>query len=536
MHFSKQNKRRNSVSEDQMWTVSFLLLLLAVSVESLVCRIGEQSCGSNSCFNPSTARCNNETGKVECFNSCNGTCYSSSQYCYNDTKICNNIQLVCDVKNYSRYAFPLGIACYDPSQYTCHNNLICSKQYTCGTECLDGYSVCIKNQTVFCGRYFADYTFQYVNLCGPQKQCYESDKEICLGRNTVCSRQYPRLCGKTCFNPNLQICVNRTVQCINSCNGTCYLSSQYCYKNSKICNKGESVCNVIRSNLASWHRDGLICYNPSQQSCLNNDLCYLDDICGTRCRIIDSICINNETICPYGVWTNVNSLEHVSICGPQKTCYDARKAVCLNGTTICEGLNAQLCGTNCFNPNTQICDNGNVQCVNSCNGTCYSNSQYCYNNTKICNNDQLVCDVKHFSDILQPSFRVPVVDPMYGLSCYDPSVLRCLSNALCYRYDTCGTQCLTQPQTFCVNNQAICPFYTPIPGNIEACGPQQECYDTYDSVCLGNPGIVCPIGHEFCSGVCYNPQLEYCSINNSTIDCLKNPSAPSCNSTGAIGD
>lgn len=511
-----------------MWTVSFLLLVLTVSVETLVCRIGEQPCGSNGCFNPTTQRCIDETDTIECLNSCNGTCYSNSQYCYDNTKICNNTELVCDVKNYSRIYFPLGLACYDPSQYSCLNNRICPKEDVCGTQCLNRFSLCVDNQTITCSFAVGGFNPGVIGICGPQKQCYFTTDEVCLNRATVCRRGNQRLCGTTCYNPDLQTCVNRNVQCLNSCNGTCYQSWQYCYDNTIICNRWDLVCDV-KIPVESFSV-GRRCYDPSQLSCFDDKLCYTYSICGTQCMdYYFSVCVNNQTICRYEATREslfFGISPKMNVCGPQQQCYDEKKSVCLNGTTVCEGLDAQLCGTNCFRADRQTCINGTVQCLNSCNGTCYPNSQYCFKNATICNNSQSGCDVKTSNDFLGDNGRILIEFAPFGPTCYDSSVLNCLNDSLCYDAQVCGTQCLNDQYSVCVNNETICyGFFYEHPYN-KVCGPQQKCYDSSINVCLGD-GIVCPIGNQLCSGECYNPELEYCIIDDSTTGSL---------STGTGGD
>ena len=110
-----------------MLTASFLLLLLAAGVESLVCPSGQQPCGSIGCYDPSTQGCTSGgTHSIQCINSCNGTCYSNAQYCHNNTKVCNNGELVCDVQNYNFLSwFQYGLTCYNSSQMKCSNNPVC---------------------------------------------------------------------------------------------------------------------------------------------------------------------------------------------------------------------------------------------------------------------------------------------------------------------------------------------------------------------------------------------------------------------------
>ena len=343
-------------------------------------------------------------------------------------------------------------------------------------------------------------------------------------------RQQP--CGSTgCYDPTIQGCStgNTTIQCINSCNGTCYSNSQYCYNNTTVCNNGESVCDVKTNSYFSSFPLGATCYNSSQYICGNNTLCYTQYSCGTQCLLdYNSVCANNRTVCSgFYFWNYYYSNRYLNTCGPQQTCYDNTTSVCLNRTTVCQGLNARLCGTNCFNTDTQICTNGTVQCINSCNGTCYSNSQYCYNNTTVCNNGESVCDVKtnsYFS-----SFPL-------GATCYNSSQYICGNNTLCYTQYSCGTQCLLDYNSVCANNRTVCSgfyFWNYYYSNryLDTCGPQQTCYDNTTSICLDSNGTVCPVGSQLCSGLCYNPQSQYCTGGNNTIYCINNPSSWNCPTT-----
>jgi hypothetical protein len=510
--------------------------VLAAGVESFSCPTGQQSCGSSGCYDPNIQGCANDVAIIQCiYNSCNGTCYSDFQYCYNNTTICNNDELVCDVKYYSPFSsFTLGPTCYNSSELSCDDNTLCDPAYSCGTQCLRGFNaVCVNNETICYGfSYFSyyPYTNLYVSLCGPQQLCYDNTTSVCLNGTTVCQGLNSELCGTNCFNPDTQVCANGNIQCIyNSCNDTCYPNSQYCYNNTIICNNGELVCDVEYDSLFLWFPLGPTCYNPSELICDDNTLCEPAYSCGTQClRNFTTVCVNNETICygfdffSYYPVTN----RSISLCGPQQLCYDNTTSVCLNETTVCQGLNSELCETNCFNPDTQVCANGNIQCIyNSCNGTCYSDFQYCYNNTTICNNDELVCDVKYYS--LFSSFP-------FGPTCYNPSELICDDNTLCDPAYSCGTQCLRNFTTVCVNNETICygfayfSYYPVTNIYVGLCGPQQLCYDTSTSICLGNPSIVCPNGNQLCSGVCCNPQTQYCISGNDTIYCLNNPSSSNC--------
>ena len=512
-----------------MLTASFLLLLLAAGVESLVCPNGQQPCGSIGCYDPSTQGCTSgSTYSIQCINSCNGTCYSSAQYCYNSTKVCNNGELVCDVQNYNFLSwFQYGLTCYNSSQMKCSNKTLCANQYLCGSQCYsDYYSVCVNNETICPGsQFYAWWSNSNAQVCGPQKKCYDNSTSVCLNRNTVCAGLDAQLCGSQCYNTSSAVCTNGNVRCINSCNGTCYSNAQYCYNNTMICNNGELVCDVQRYNSIQWFPYGLSCYNSSQMKCSNKTLCINQYSCGSQCYSnYNSACVSNETICQgprYFVWaTNPNA----QVCGSQKKCYDNSRSVCLNGSTVCAGLDAQLCGSQCYNTSSAVCTNGNVRCINSCNGTCYSNAQYCYNNTIICNNGELVCDVQDYSYYLE---RFP-----YGLTCYNSSRMICSNKTLCSNPYSCGSQCYSSYYSACVNNETICQgpqFYIWSSNpNAQLCGLQKKCYDNSTSVCMDSNGTLCSIGSQLCSGVCYNPRSQYCTGGNNTIYCLNNPSSSNC--------
>jgi hypothetical protein len=344
--------------------------------------------------------------------------------------------------------------------------------------------------------------------------------------STICpTGQLP--CGLIgCYDPVIQGCLNNgnSIQCINSCNGICYSNTQYCYNNALICNNGESVCDIRNYNYLSWYQLGPMCYNSSQMMCSNQTLCQKQYSCGSQCYTsYYSACLNNETICQgdqYNIWSQNPTAR---VCGPQKQCYDNATGVCLNGNTVCQGLDAQLCGSTCYNASSAVCVNGTVRCINSCNGTCYSSTQYCYNNTLVCNNGDSVCDVRNYGSMSLYTF---------GLTCYNSSQTTCWNQTLCWKQYTCGSRCYTNFNSACVNNATICQgnqysLGSPNP-NARVCGPQKQCYDSSTSVCIDNNGTVCAIGSQLCSGLCYNPQSQYCIGGNNTIYCLSNPTSSNC--------
>ena len=197
-------------------------------------------------------------------------------------------------------------------------------------------------------------------------------------------------------------------------------------------------------------------------------------------------------------------------------------------STVCP--TGQLpCGTNgCYDPTIQGCANsGNtIQCINSCNGTCYSNNQYCHNNTLVCNNGESVCDVRNYGAFSWYPF---------GLTCYNSSQMTCWNQSMCPKQYSCGSRCHLSYNSACVNNETICQgnYYYVLSPNVNArvCGPQKQCYDNSTSVCMDNNGTICAIGSQLCSGVCYNPRSQYCINGNNTIYCLNNPTASNCPST-----
>jgi hypothetical protein len=185
--------------------------MLAAGVESLVCPTGQQPCGSIGCYDPTIQGCSNTNITIKCINSCNGTCYSNSQYCYNNTKVCNNGELICNVTTNGYFSYSsLGLTCYNPSQYVCSNNTLCSSQYSCGTQCLVDYiSACANNETICSGFYFWDYYYysnRYLNVCGPQQQCYDNTTSVCLGNNDTLCPIGNQLCSGICYDPQSKYC------------------------------------------------------------------------------------------------------------------------------------------------------------------------------------------------------------------------------------------------------------------------------------------------------------------------------------------
>ena len=503
-----------------MLVISLLLVLFPVGLQSFECPIGQQPCGSSLCYDPTLQGCTNDSNVIQCINSCNGICYSNSQYCYNNTIICNNGELVCDVQIYSQYdGSSPGYHCYDASQMNCYNNTLCRPEWSCGAACFITYpSKCANNEIICIGFGY----WSNVNVCGTQQICYDTGALVCLDDNgTFCPLSHPQLCGTDCYNPSSEICVNDSIQCINSCNGVCYPDSQYCYNNTIICNNGELVCDVQIYSQYDGSSPGYHCYDASQMNCYNNTLCRPEWSCGAACFITyPSKCANNEIICiGFGYWSNVN------VCGTQQICYDTGALVCLDDNgTFCPLSHPQLCGTDCYNPSSEICVNDSIQCINSCNGVCYPDSQYCYNNTIICNNGELVCDVQIYS---QYDGSSP------GYHCYDASQMNCYNNTLCRPEWSCGAACFITYPSKCANNEIICIGFG-YWSNVNVCGTQQICYDTGAHVCLDDNGTLCPIGNQLCSGVCFDPRSQYCLGGNNTIFCLENPSSSDCTVTSTM--
>ena len=519
-----------------MKVISFLLLVGAIGVQSLDCPDGQLACGPVLCYDPTTHGCDGNEGVIQCRNSCNGICYGNTQFCYNNTLICNNNDLVCDIQYYSASdGFSTRPACYDPSWVTCLNTTLCLNYLTCGTQCITDYNVaCANNQTICPGydaHLYYDFYKDRLDVCGPQQQCYDKAGGVCLGDNGIICPIGNQLCSELCYNPDLQICANDTLQCLNSCNGTCYWNTQFCYNNTLICNNNDLVCDIQYYSASDGFSTRPACYDPSWDTCLNGTLCQNYLTCGTQCITDYNVaCANNQTICPgYDAHLYYDFYkDRLDVCGPQQQCYDKAGGVCLGDNGIICPIGNQLCSELCYNPDLQICANDTLQCLNSCNGTCYWNTQFCYNNTLICNNNDLVCDIQYYSASDGFSTRP---------ACYDPSWVTCLNTTLCLNYLTCGTQCITDYNSACANNQTICPgydahlYYDFYKDRLDVCGPQQQCYDKAGGVCLGDNGIICPIGNQLCSGLCYDPQLQYCASGNNTIYCLNNPLEDICLTT-----
>ena len=369
--------------EGKISFVKFLLLLLAANVKSLTCSIGQQACGSIGCYDPIIQGCMNSSTIIECIHSCNGSCYSSSQYCYNDTKICNVGELVCDVNNSYSYIdwHASGLTCYNSTYYICLNHSICSLSWKCGDQCItDSDIVCANDNRTLCyglGSWWAyGYASEFIGVCGPQKQCYDTRRSVCLNETTVCQGLSAQLCNGSCYNLDRQSCIDGTIRCIHSCNGSCYSSSQYCYNDTKICNVGELVCDVNNSySYIDWHASGLTCYNSTYYICLNHSICSLSWKCGDQC-ITDSdiVCANdNRTLC-YGLgswWAYGYASEFIGVCGSQRQCYDIRRSACLGENGIVCPIESELCSNVCYNLESQTCINVNdsVYCISNRSST-----------------------------------------------------------------------------------------------------------------------------------------------------------------------
>ena len=188
----------------------------------------------------------------------------------------------------------------------------------------------------------------------------------------------------------------------------------------------------------------------------------------------------------------------------------------------------QRCGlAGCYNPTTQVCMNGttSLECIYSCNGTCYSNAQHCYNNTKVCNNGEGICDIQSYVYEWFP----------YTLTCYNHSQYVCDNKTMCSRYYSCGTKCGGYYDR-CVNNQTMCPGFYYWNTNVNVCGTAKTCYDNSSHTCLDhNNGTVCPIRNQLCNGVCYNSEAAYCIGGNNTVYCRENPDSRDCVISTTIG-
>ena len=175
--------------------ISLLVLQLAAMAETITCPTGQRLCGSAGCYDPAKQGCENGGTSIRCINnSCNGTCYSNSQFCYNNTKICNNNESVCIVKGYNYFLrSPYGANCYNASRLNCFNNTLCYHRYSCGAQCMTNYyTVCVNNETLCPGFYYWN---RNVNICGSRKQCYDNATSVCVNGTTLCPKSYSRLCA-----------------------------------------------------------------------------------------------------------------------------------------------------------------------------------------------------------------------------------------------------------------------------------------------------------------------------------------------------
>ena len=346
---------------------------------SIVCSRSQTKLCGNTCFDPTKEICIN--GTVQCLNSCNGTCYSNQSYCYDNKIICNKSESVCNVTRWTAsFSSGFGATCYNQSMVVCLNGGLCDRFFVCGADCLDTFTTCVNNRTICFGFYYWN---QNVRLCGPSETCYDTNTHTCAMNTTLCPLSRPQICGSICFDPTKEICINGTVRCLNSCNGTCYSNESYCHDNKIICNRRESVCNVSKPSISLSGLSGLTCYDPLWMFCLDSALCERQYVCGARCLNYSSACADNVTYCEgFSYWN-----QNLRLCGRNRTCYDYTSQICMMNSTVCAINQSELCGTICFDPTKQVCINGTVRCLNSCNGTCFSNSSFCYANKIICNKE-----------------------------------------------------------------------------------------------------------------------------------------------------
>ncbi|CAF1687403.1 unnamed protein product, partial [Adineta ricciae] len=142
------------------------------------------------------------------------------------------------------------------------------------------------------------------------------------------------------------------------------------------------------------------CYDPSNQICLNNSLCwYPSRVCNGQCLLDTQLCVNNATTC-----TVANNSMYYTYG------YGASLAQSCNGT--------------CYDPPSQTCQSGSIMCIDNCFGKCYNASaQRCFNGT-LCSVQQSICTVQYASWGM-------VYNPP-SLQCYYPSNQVCLNNSLCW--------------------------------------------------------------------------------------------------------
>ncbi|CAF1132197.1 unnamed protein product [Adineta ricciae] len=224
--------------------------------------------------------------RIQCINNnnCSGVCYDSSTHrCINGT-LCGVDADLCYVKYGAWYDLPQPV-CYNPNYQLCLNNILCEQSQVCGEHCLRENELCMRNKTV----------------------CNYSNKEW----------RYNNASQSTT---------------IESCSGICYDPLTHNCSNGTLCGLEENSCFVQNSSWSTQFDSQLRCYNPKEQVCLDNTLCYQFEVCGQRCLRKGQLCINGNTTCNSSLFYGYPKASQIEACNGM--CYNTPVQLCINGNVV----------------------------------------------------------------------------------------------------------------------------------------------------------------------------------------------------------
>ncbi|CAF0935611.1 unnamed protein product [Adineta ricciae] len=165
------------------------------------------------------------------------------------------------------------------------------------------------------------------------------------------------------------------------------------------------------------------------------------------------------------------------------------------------------CGSvGCYDPNTQGCSGGGstIQCINSCNGICYSNLQDCYNNTKIIipsvlNNQKVnvsESERKCYDNTTQVCFSenstiCPIGNQLCSDICYNPQSQYCIggNNTIFCLTNPSSSDCRTTTIPVFSNSTSTISPSTTVPTTSASCCAIQNC--TLDADCCQSRSHEC---------------------------------------------
>lgn len=182
-----------------------------------------------------------------------------------------------------------------------------------------------------------------------------------------------------------------------SCNSTDTCCCGQCYPN--IGTSAKSPCTLCCDNGSVSENciNGLTCAATQscgfvfpldiplpQSCCFENETCLMNTCCDNT-NVCDPEGINatcydpNTQLCVDG--TTVCELGQTDICGTDNTCYDPNSQLCVDRTTVCELEQTAICGTynTCYDPGTHTCSGNGIVCLEgeiSCGFACYSSSDF----------------------------------------------------------------------------------------------------------------------------------------------------------------